>query len=127
MRSWHMSLGAGLDGLALRHHDVPEPGPHEVLLRVRAVSLNYREVSILKWGRYPLPVKPDVVGMCDGAGEVVALGAGVTRVKPGERVIASIFPQWIDGPFSLERAAQLGGTLDGMLTEYAVLHEDALV
>jgi NADPH:quinone reductase-like Zn-dependent oxidoreductase len=127
MKSWHMSLGAGLDGLVLRHHDVPEPGPHEVLLRVHAVSLNYREVSILKWGRYPLPVKPDVVGMCDGAGEVVALGAGVTRVKAGDRAIASIFPRWMDGPFSLERSAQLGGTLDGMLTEYAVLHEDALV
>src|SRR6185436_19155453 len=65
--------------------------------------------------------------MCDGAGEVVALGAGVTRAAIGDRVIASIFPRWIDGPFSLERAAQLGGSLDGMLTEHAVLHEDALV
>ena len=122
-----MNMGAGLDGLTLRQHDMPEPGPNEVLLRVHAVSLNYRELMILQHGRYPLPVKPDVVGMCDGAGEVVALGAGVTRVKPGERVIASIFPRWIDGPFGLDRAAQLGGSLDGMLTEYAVLHEDALV
>jgi NADPH:quinone reductase-like Zn-dependent oxidoreductase len=127
MRSYHMSLGAGLHGLVLRHHDVPEPGPHEVLLRVHAVSLNYRELMILQQGRYPLPVKPDVIGMCDGAGEVVSLGAGVSRVKAGERVIAAIFPCWIDGPFALDRAAQLGGSLDGMLTEYAVLHEDALV
>jgi NADPH:quinone reductase-like Zn-dependent oxidoreductase len=127
LKSYHMSMGAGLDGLVLRQHEVPQPGPNEVLLRVHAVSLNYRELMILQQGRYPLPVKPDVVGMCDGAGEVVTLGAGVTRAKLGDRVIASIFPRWVDGPFTTERAAQLGGSLDGMLTEYAVLHEDALV
>lgn len=122
-----MDMGAGLGGLVLKQHEVPQPGPNEVLLRVQAVSLNYRELMILQQGRYPLPVKPDVVGMCDGAAEVVALGAGVTRVKHGDRVIAAIFPRWVDGPFGLDRAAQLGGSLDGMLTEYAVLHEDALV
>jgi NADPH:quinone reductase-like Zn-dependent oxidoreductase len=57
----------------------------------------------------------------------MTLGTGVNRVKLGDRVIASIFPRWTDGPFAVERAAQLGGSLDGMLTEYAVLHEDALV
>ena len=127
MKSFHMSLGAGLSGLELQHHDVPEPGSREVLLRVHATSLNYRELSILVRGRYPLPVKPGVVALCDGAGEVVALGPGVTRVKRGERVMASIFPRWMDGPFSLEVAAQLGGSLDGMLAEYVVLSEDALV
>ncbi len=79
MKSYHMTLGAGLDGLVARQHEVPQPGPNEVLVRVHAVSLNYRELAILLHGRYPLPVKPDVVGMCDGAGEVVALGAGVSR------------------------------------------------
>lgn len=127
MKSWHLSPGAGLEGLVAREHEIPQPGPHEVLLRLRAASLNFRELSILLHGRYPLPVKPDVIGLCDGAAEVVALGAGVSRVAPGNRVIASIFPRWIDGPFALERSAQLGGSLDGMLTEYAVLHEDALV
>ena len=67
------------------------------------------------------------MALCDGAGEVVALGEGVSRVKMGERVIASIFPHWIDGPFGTDRAAQLGGSLDGMLTEYVVLPEEALV
>ena len=127
MKSWHLTMGGGLDGLVQREHDVPEPGAREVLLRVRAVSLNYRELMILQHGRYPLPVKPDVIGLCDGAGEVVALGRGASRVAPGDRVIASIFPHWIDGAFSLEHAAQLGGSLDGMLTEYAVLPESALV
>jgi len=78
-------------------------------------------------GTYPLPVKPDVVMCADGAGEVVEVGPGVTRVKMGERVAATMFPRWIDGPFSWEVAPQLGGSLDGMLTELAVLDEDALV
>ena len=127
MKSWHLTMGAGLDGLALKEHEMPRPGPREVLVRVHAASLNYREISILKHGRYPLPVKPDGVALCDGAGEVVALGDGVSRAAVGDRVIASIFPHWIDGPFGLDRAAQLGGSLDGMLTEYAVLPEAALV
>jgi NADPH:quinone reductase-like Zn-dependent oxidoreductase len=78
-------------------------------------------------GYYPLPVRPDVVPLSDGAGEVVQVGEGTTRVKPGDRVAASIFPNWVDGPFSLANSAQLGGSLDGMLTEYVVMSEEALV
>src|SRR5262245_48595085 len=126
MRSYHATSGAGLDGLTLRHHADPRPGLREVLVRVRANSLNFRELSVLH-GTYPLPVKPDVVMGADGAGEVVALGEGVTRVKTGDRVAAAMFPRWIDGPFSLENVPQLGGSLDGMMTELAVLDEDALV
>ena len=74
MKSWHLlGLGAGLDGLQLRERDVPQPGAREVLVRVHACSLNYREISILKLGRYPLPVTPGAVALCDGAGEVAAL------------------------------------------------------
>jgi NADPH:quinone reductase-like Zn-dependent oxidoreductase len=72
-------------------------------------------------------VKPDVVALSDGAGEVVAVGPAVTRAKVGDRVMASMFPRWIDGPFDHEYAAQIGGSLDGMLTEQAVLDEQALV
>src|SRR5205823_6538948 len=86
-----------------------------------------RELMILIKGFYPLPVKPDVVAACDGAGEVVAVGDGVTRVRVGDRVTASVFPRWIDGPYDRERSAQLGGSLDGMLTELAVLDEEAMV
>src|SRR5881394_3365349 len=60
-------------------------------------------------------------------GEVAQIGEGVTRVAVGDRVTASIFPRWIDGRFAAEYTAQLGGSLDGMLTEYAILDEDALV
>src|SRR5215475_5065841 len=118
MNSYHRNMGAGIEGLLLREHEVPEQGPLEVLVRVRAVSLNFCELSILLRGVYPLPVKPDVVAVSDGAGEVVRIGEAVTRVKVGDRVMASVFPRWIDGPYSRESSAQIGGSLDGMLTEY---------
>jgi NADPH:quinone reductase-like Zn-dependent oxidoreductase len=66
--------------------------------------------------------------MCaDGAGEIVEVGPGVSRVKPGDRIAAAMFPRWIDGPFALDVAQQLGGSLDGMLTEFVVLDEEAVV
>jgi NADPH:quinone reductase-like Zn-dependent oxidoreductase len=126
MKSYHADLGAGIEGIVLRERERPTPGPHQILVRVRAVSLNARELMILR-GYYPLPVKPDVVLACDGAGEVIAVGEGVTRTRVGDRVAAAVFPRWIDGPFTLENSAQLGGSLDGMLTEYALLPEDAAV
>src|SRR6266567_6983418 len=127
MKSYHVNIGAGLAGLLVKEHDRPVPGPHEVLVRVRACSLSFRELMILILGYYPLPVRPDVVPVSDGAGEVIAVGSGVTRAKVGDRVAGAVFPHWIDGPFAWEYAAQLGGSLDGMLTEVAVLREEALV
>jgi NADPH:quinone reductase-like Zn-dependent oxidoreductase len=110
----------------VKEHDRPVPGPREVLVRVRASALNYRELMILR-GNYPLPIRPDVIPLSDGAGSVVVVGSDVTRVKVGDRVAGTLFPHWIDGPFGWEYAAQLSGSLDGMLTEYAVLSEEALV
>ena len=126
MKSYHANSGAGLDGLTLKTHEEPKPALREVLVRVRANSLNFRELSVLR-GTYPLPVKPDVVMGADGAGEVVALGEGVTRLKKGDRVAAAMFPRWMEGPFTLENAPQLGGSLDGMMTEFVALSEDAFV
>ncbi|SRR5579884_1995774 len=126
MRAYHLSPGAGIAGLALREQPVPDPGPTEALVRIRASALNYRELLVAR-DTYPLPLKPDLIPVSDGAGEVVAVGAEVTRVQLGDRVMAAIFPRWLDGPFDLEVSAQLGGSLDGMLTEYAALDQDALV
>ena len=126
MRSYHANLGAGIDGLVVREHETPAPGPGQVLVRVHASSLSFRELMILR-GWYPLPIKQDVVPVSDGAGEVVGVGDGVTRVAVGDRVAAAVFPHWIDGRFDVRSSDQLGGSLDGMLTEYAVLDQDALV
>jgi NADPH:quinone reductase-like Zn-dependent oxidoreductase len=127
MKSYHINVGAGIVGLVMKEHDTPVPGPHEVLVRMRACSLSFRELMILILGYYPLPVRPDVIPVSDGAGEVIAVGSGVTRAKVGDRVTGAVFPHWIDGPFTWEYAAQLGGSLDGMLTEVAVLSEEALI
>src|SRR5262249_53464642 len=126
MKSYHADSGAGLEGLTLKQHDEPRPGLREVLVRVRANSLNFRELSVLR-GKYPLPVKPDVVMGADGAGAIVALREGVTRVKMGDRVAAAVVPRWIEGRFDWESSPQLGGSLDGMMTEFIALSEDAVV
>jgi NADPH:quinone reductase-like Zn-dependent oxidoreductase len=126
MKSYHANSGGGLASLVAKEHPVPQPGPRELLIRVRANSLNARELSVLA-GTYPLPVKPDVIMCADGAGEIVALGPGVRRRAVGDRVTAAMFPDWFDGPIAPEYAAQIGGSLDGMLSEYVVLHEDAVL
>ncbi len=126
MKSYHVQTGEGIAGLKVREHDDPQPGPRQVLVRVRATSLSYRELLILR-GMYPLPVRPDVVPLSDGAGEIVAVGEGVSSLKLGDRVAATVFPSWIDGPFSWEYAQQRGGSLDGMLSELVVLNEEGVV
>jgi len=126
MRSYHLQPGRGLSGLAIEEHDVPEPGRGQVVVRILASSLGSRDLLVLA-DEYPLPIRPGVVPGCEGAGQVVAIGADVTTVRPGDRVAATVFPRWIDGPFRRENAGQLGTSIDGMLTEYAVLDENGVV
>ncbi|MEU7785238.1 NAD(P)-dependent alcohol dehydrogenase [Amycolatopsis sp. NPDC049159] len=114
-------------GLVSGERDVPEPGPGQVLVRLRGWAVNARDLMIVK-GFYPKPVKPDVVPLSDGAGEVVAVGEGVRAWATGDRVAATYFPDWLSGPGTPEKTADdLAGTLDGVLAEYAVFAEDALV
>ena len=123
MRQWIINQGAtSLDGLHLR--DVPEPvaGPGEVLVRVRACSLNYRDQAI-PLGRYMGgPVASDTVPLSDGAGEIVALGAGVTGFAVGDRVAGLFFQNWHDGPPSAGMGAALGAAgAPGMLQDLVAL------
>lgn len=127
MKAYHIESYGAVEGLVLRTHDDPTPEPHEVVVRVRATALNRRDLMILD-GTYAFPGTPDVIPISDGAGEVVAVGASVRRVAMGDRVAGTYFARWADGRLSPELAReQLGCTLDGMLTEYAVLHEEWLV
>jgi NADPH:quinone reductase-like Zn-dependent oxidoreductase len=126
MKVYQVQPGAGLDGLSIDERPEPTPAPRQVLIKVKAVSLNDRDLLILK-GLYPGVTKP-VVPVSDGMGEVVALGEGVTRVKVGDRVIGTFFQRWIDGPTSLaKRDVALGGTCNGLLAEYALLDAEGLV
>jgi len=94
---------------------------------VRACSLNYRDLVVSKGG-YGRAVKPPLTPLSDGAGEVVAVGEGVTRVKVGDRCAAIFMQGWLDGPTDDAKAATaLGGSIDGMLAEQVCLDADGLV
>jgi len=113
--------------LKLVEAPVRQPGNHEILVRVRAVSLNRRDVYV-KLGHYPGPKPATLVPLSDGAGEVIATGSGVTRVRPGDRVAAIFFQQWLDGrPRPEYMASALGGGIDGMLSQYVTLNENGVV
>jgi NADPH:quinone reductase-like Zn-dependent oxidoreductase len=121
------SFGSGVAGLLLAERPEPTPGPSEVIIRVRARSLNFRDLRILE-GLYPVPATSGVAALSDGAGEVLAVGNAVTRVSAGDRVVAAYFPRWIDGRFSLSMAAeQFGCTRDGMLAPLVAVPEAAVV
>ncbi|MEU0780454.1 NAD(P)-dependent alcohol dehydrogenase [Streptomyces sp. NPDC006173] len=126
MRAYHLETPGTVDGIVAREQARPEPGPRDILVRIRAASLNKRDLLILN-GTYPLKAVPDVIPVSDGAGEVVAVGAEVTRFAVGDRVVGTYFPNWLDGRITPDRFDQPGATLDGMLTEYARLDEEAAV
>jgi NADPH:quinone reductase-like Zn-dependent oxidoreductase len=122
MRAYQLDKVGSLDGIVLRERDEPKPGPTEILVRIHAASLNKRDSFILA-GTYPLPARRGVVPLSDGAGEVVAAGDAVTRFTVGDRVAGCYFPHWRDGVVQRDIIDQLGCTLDGMLTEHALLDE----
>ncbi|RNJ45943.1 alcohol dehydrogenase [Mesorhizobium erdmanii] len=122
MRSYRLDGSSGTECLVMRDEPEPQPKPHEIVVRIRAASLNRRDTMILN-GTYPLQPRQSVVPLSDGAGDVVAIGDAVTRFAVGDRVTGSYFARWIDGRINAGLIDQLGCTLDGMLAEYAVLDE----
>ncbi len=127
MLAYQLPKAAGIDALAKVDLPAPKPGPRQVLVKVAACSLNFRDLAIVL-GTYRMPVRPNLVPLSDGAGEVVEVGAGVTRVKVGARVAGCFFQRWVAGPFLADtHASALGGSIDGMLAQYVVLEEDGVV
>lgn len=126
MRVWQIPA-FGIDSLEVAERPMPAPGPGEVLVKVHAVSLNYRDLMAVK-GLYNPKMRLPRIPCSDGAGEVVAVGAGVTRWQPGDRVAGIFMQNWFDGAPTAEKTkGALGGDIDGMLAEYVVLHETGLV
>lgn len=126
MRAWQIS-SFGIHSLEFVERPAPAPGPGEVLVRLRAVSLNFRDLLMVK-GLYNPKMRLPRIPCSDGAGEVLETGPGVTAFKPGDRVAGIFMQNWLDGPITAARArGALGGDIDGMLTEFTVLHQDGLV
>ena len=127
MRAYKILPGDNIDGLQCVDFPERELAPGEVRVRVHAVSLNYRDLMVAS-GNYLVNVDDPIIPCSDGAGEVLAVGSGVTRLQVGDRVAASFFPYWQDGRTSPEKVRRaLGGDIDGMLAEEVILHEEALV
>src|SRR5271170_926146 len=117
----------GLDHLEQVELPTLQIAPGMVLIRVHAVSLNYRDLMVVK-GTYNPKMTLPRVPCSDGAGEVVAIGDEVDRVKVGDRVCGIFMQRWLDGPLTAERSkAALGGDIDGMLAEYSLLGQDGVV
>src|SRR6516165_7277981 len=127
MEAYRIDRFGSVDWIILRSSEDPRPGPRQVLMRVRASSLNYRDLMVLKGGGRG-PTKLGVVPLSDGAGEVAAIGEGVTRVKIGDRIAGCFHPRWFGGPIKPDYLTdRLGANIDGVLAGYAIFNEEAVV
>jgi NADPH:quinone reductase-like Zn-dependent oxidoreductase len=128
MRAYQLPKGgAGIDALVEVERPDPKPAYRQVLVKVAACSLNFRDLGIVR-GTYRMPVRDNIVPLSDGAGQVVEVGDGVARVKVGDKVAGCFFQRWPGGdPPPNVQANALGGSIDGMLAEFVVLEEEGVV
>ena len=125
MKVWQVSREWSIEAMELVERPEPTPGPGQVVVRMRAASLNYRDLLTVegKGGSYKLPFVP----FSDGAGEISSVGEGVTRVSVGDRVCPMFFQSWFDGrPSASNRRLALGGTRPGVLQEQVVLDAEGV-
>lgn len=127
MKAWQKQ-GFGLENLKWVEVETPTPGPRQLLMRVKAVSLNFRDKSIMDGMYLPELMSKPFIPVSDAAGEVVSVGADVTRFHVGDRVTSHLYTQWIEGePNEDDAPYAIGGPNDGGLAEYMLLDEDAAV
>lgn len=127
MRAWEIVSDGGVDALALNDRPMPEPGPGQVLVRINASSVNYRDLSTIEdpvSRKLPYPTIPN----SDASGEITALGAGVTGLTVGDRVMGCFFQDWEAGSISsTAMSSALGGARPGVLAEFVVLDARGVV
>jgi NADPH:quinone reductase-like Zn-dependent oxidoreductase len=125
LKVWQVAREWSIDGMELVERPEPEPGPGQIVVRMRAASLNYRDLLTVtgQGGAYKLPLIP----FSDGAGEIAAVGQGVSRVSVGDRVCPMFFQSWLDGrPSAGGRRLALGGTRPGVLQERLLLDAEGV-
>ena len=121
---WEVQNAFGIDNLKLIEKPEPKAGPGQVVVGMKAASLNYRDLLHVTMGGAPLPLIP----FSDGAGVVEQIGAGVTRVKVGDRVCPTFFQSWVGGPVTAEaRNLALGGSVPGVLQEKMLLDAEGVI
>jgi NADPH:quinone reductase-like Zn-dependent oxidoreductase len=127
VRAVELSGGFGLDHLVMADRPLPQPGPGQLRVRITAATLNYRDLLVVE-GRYNPNLSLPLVPLSDGAGVIDAVAEGVTRLRPGDRVVGVFFQGWLEGEPSAEKLATgLGADLDGVLCEYRVFDEAGLL
>jgi NADPH:quinone reductase-like Zn-dependent oxidoreductase len=127
MKTYILEKGSTtLDGLKQTHLPEPQPTPTQVLIRVYATSLNFRDSLVANGAYFNGPMKSDLIPLSDGAGEVISVGPNVKRFKQGDKVAGTFFQTWYDGTMQYSRPA-MGGSTNGMLSDLVALDEDGVV
>jgi NADPH:quinone reductase-like Zn-dependent oxidoreductase len=128
MKRYRFGQLGSLDALRMEDVEAPEPAAGQVAVRIRACALNHRDLNILSGNYTSVALKPGAIPLSDGAGEVIAVGADVTRWKSGDRVAPIFVQRWLGGDLLPEyMPSALGGPSDGVLSETIVLGEEGLV
>lgn len=123
MKSYQIAQPGGLDNLAIIERDIPTPKAGEVLVRWRATSVNFHDYLVGVGG---IPVVDGRIPMSDGAGEVVAVGDGVTQWKADDKVMSLFFPNWLNGKPTVNNQGMSGDTLDGFACEYSCIDANSI-
>lgn len=127
MKAYRYRLGGTMDDLAVVECEAPRPGPGQVLVRMRAAALNYRDLLVVT-GKYPRAQQETIVPLSDGAGEIAEIGEGVSSFAIGDRVTPTMMQGWKRGPMMPgDGESALGGSIDGVAAQYCVFPADAVL